>query len=243
MPKIKYRIIAVPERREYVDRLLSRTGIHSEDVFWDYKKKGCMWNAIRAWNEPLEDGYTHLCILADDTDVCDDFIKIANVCVSNFQDVIWTFYSNELNIKHKGADTPYIVLDGYNIRGIANLMPVRYIKDYTALCDKMLSEYGYQRDDATCRIFALMNDIPVMTTIPNLVRSYEIPSSMKGHGVTKNSNAWCGYNIDSRQFFTQKVKHVLLLKKSVLETHLHSDNPVDIQVRQKWKKVQALRKV
>jgi len=243
MVKIGHKIIAVPERSEYVKRLLDRTGISENDVLWDNDHNGCMWNAIRAWKSAIGSGCTHWCVMADDTDVVDGYMDIEKICVERFPDAIWTFYSNELSAKHRAANTPYIRLRGYNIRGIAFLMPVEFIEGYVNLCEHMLSEYRYQRDDATCRIFALLNDIPVMTTIPNLVRSYEIKSAMKGHGITRNSDAWAGYSVSVEQFCANSAKNVLLMKKSVLETHLRPDNPVDIKVREKWNRMKLLKEI
>ena len=241
MIEIGHEIIAVPERSEYVQQLLSRTGIDERHVFWDEEHRGCMWNAIRAWRAGIESGATHWCVMADDTDVVNNYAELERICVSTFPDAIWTFYSNELSRKHRGVDTPYVLLTGYNIRGIAFVLPVRHIAGYVQLCEKMLSEYGYQRDDATCRMYALFNNIPVMTTIPNLVRSHEIKSAMSGHGITHNSDTWFGYDIPKGQFMTDKVVERKIAAKSALETHLKPDNPMDIKVRSAWKRMMMLR--
>ena len=244
MIKIGRRVIAVPERKQYVDRLLARLGADESIVCMDYDHNGCMWNAIRAWEQyKMAPDATHWCVMADDTDVVDNYIVLEKMCVQRFPDAIWTFYSNELSMKHRPQDTPYIRLSSLNVRGIAFLMPVEWIDEYVCWCKRMLNEYNYQRDDATCRIYALMNDLPVMTTIPNLVRSYEIKSAMSGHGVTHNSDAWQGYNVDSREFITDRFEVRHISKKSARETHLKADNPVDIMVDRKWKRLQLLRKV
>lgn len=242
--KIGRRIIAVPERKQYVDELLTKLGADESIVCMDHDHNGCMWNAIRAWEQyKAYPEATHWCVMADDTDVVDNYIALERMCVERFPDAIWTFYSNELSMKHRPQGTPYIRLSSLNIRGIAFLMPVEWIDEYVRWCKHMLSEYGYQRDDATCRIYALMNSLPVMTTIPNLVRSHEIKSAMSGHGITHNSDAWQGYSIDSRQFITDafEVRHTA--KKSARETHLKPNNPVDMMVDRKWKQLQLLRKV
>ena len=243
MIDIGHKIIAVPERKEYVQQLLSRTGIKPEDVLWDSEHNGCMWNAIRAWRSGINSGATHWCVMADDTDVVNNYAELERICVSTFPDAIWTFYSNELSRKHKGSDTPYVRLSGYNIRGIAFVLPVHHIDGYVSLCEMMLDKYGYQRDDATCRMYALFNDVPVMTTIPNLVRSHEIKSAMKGHGVTHNSDTWFGYDLPKNMFLTDRFVERQIMAKSALETHLKSDNPIDQKVREVWKRRQALKRL
>ena len=244
MIKIGRRIIAVPERKQYVDRLLNRIGADESIVCVYNDHNGCMWNAIRAWEQyATEPDATHWCVMADDTDVVDDYIELERMCVERFPDAIWTFYSNELSMKHKPEKTPYVKLSSLNVRGIAFLMPTSWVDEYVQWCKRMLADYGYQRDDATCRIYALMNNLTVMTTIPNLVRSYEIKSAMSGHGITHNSDAWQGYALDKREFLTDtfEVRHIA--QKSARETHLKADNPVDILVDKKWKRLQLLRKV
>lgn len=243
MISIGHRIIAVPERKEYVVRLLEKTGLKDNCVLWDHEHCGCMWNAIRAWKDGLKSDVTHWCVMADDTDVVNNYMEFEKICISQFPDAIWTFYSNELSFKHRTENTPYIMLTGYNIRGIAFVLPVRYIQEYVELCEHMLHTYNYQRDDATCRMLALFKDIPVMTTIPNLVRSYEIKSAMKGHGITRNSDAWQGYDIDDWkfQFFTGDYVKRMIKAKSALETHLKKDNPMDIRVRNVWERRRMLK--
>lgn len=244
MLKIGHRIIAVPERKQFVQELLAQTGLSEETVLWDFEHNGCMWNAVRAWKSALsQNEATHWCVMADDTDAVNDFLELESECVSRFPDAIWTFYSNELSAKHRPQKTPYIRLSSYNIRGIAFLMPVSLIQGYVELCEYMLDNYGYQRDDATCRIYALLQDIPVMTTIPNLVRSREIKSAMKGHGITRNSDAWQGYLLDKKQFFTDACETRHIVAKSALETHLKPENPVDKKVREVWARRMALRRL
>ena len=231
MIKIGHKIIAVPEREQYVRRLIERTGIDEGNVLWDTEHNGCMWNAIRAWKMALDSDCTHWCVMADDTDVVDNYMELEELCVRQFPDAIWTFFSNELSIKQKPESTPYIRLSGYNVRGIVFLMPKELVKGYVDLCEYMLSTYGFKRDDSTARIYALFNNIPVMTTLPNLARSYEIASTIGGHKPTRNSDAWQGYSVDRSQFLTGGYETIHTAYKSVLETHLKPDNPVNIKVR------------
>lgn len=243
MINIGHRIIAVPERMDYVQALKRDIGADIK-VMLDEAHKGCMWNAIRAWEDfRSEPSVTHWCVMADDTDVVNNYLQLEEMCIERFPDAIWTFYSNELQASHRPKLTPYINLSSLNVRGIAFAMPVRYIDGYIELCKQMLADYKYQRDDATCRIYALLNNISVMTTIPNLVRSHEIKSSMSGHGITHNSSAWQGKEIDVRQFMTSEYETRHILKKSAMETHLHEDNPVHILVKQKWNRLQLLRRM
>ena len=230
--------MAVRSRQQYVEKLLKDMGASEDIVMWDENRNGCMWNAYRTWGEykNLPSDVTHMCVISDDAEIVNNFCEIVDECVNRFPDVIWTFYSNELSYKKKPIDTPYVKLLSYNIRGIAFLMPIGLVQGYLDFYDKYLRRYDYPRDDATCRIYALMKDIPVMTTIPNLVRSYEIPSEMKTHGITHNSDCWQGVNIDVEQFRQNKYQCVSCAKKSALETHLPKGNDFDPVIKMVYEK-------
>lgn len=243
MIKIGHRIIAVPERTQYVEQLLGETGISRESVLYDYDHNGCMWNAIRAWGQYVsEPDATHWCVMADDTDVVNNYMELERMCVERFPDAIWTFYG-QMSAKSRPATTPYIRLSSCNVRGIAFLIPTNMVQGYVNLCKMMLSEYNYKRDDGCARIYAFLNDIPVMTTIPSLVRSHEIESSIKGHHITRNSDVWFGKDIDSSQFLTNDYETRHISKKSVIDCFLNENNPVNIEVKKKWKRYNLLRKV
>lgn len=91
--KIAYRVIAVRERQDLVEDLLSKIDEPDSSVFWDEDHNGCMWNAIRLWKsyETLPEGTTHLCLLADDAEVVKNFKEAVHKCVEHFPDCIWTF--------------------------------------------------------------------------------------------------------------------------------------------------------
>ena len=206
------------------------------EVFWDEERRGCIWNTQRAWKSyaELPQDVTHLCVMSDDTDIVNGFEDLVLTCVENFPDVIWTFFSNQLEMKHRPKTTPYIILDSYNVRGIAWLMPVSWVQGYIDLYEQMLKPIGYKRDDVAARIYALFNRLPVMTTIPNLVRSEEIASTIRGHKPSRNSDCWQGYDVDARQFQQHYAEHRIVTSKSVIETFLPKDNPVDVMVKREY---------
>lgn len=242
MIKIGHRIIAVPERQIYANKLISDLGLSDDIVMYDNDHNGCIWNAVRAWSAFREEPEaTHWCVMADDTDVVNNYLQLEKICVEQFPDAIWTFYG-QMGKSQRPQNTPYIRLTGCNVRGIAFLMPVRLVEGYVNLCREMWEKYNYKRDDGCARIYAFLNNIPVMTTIPSLVRSHEIESSIKGHHITRNTNVWYGKDVEMRQFLTDayEVRHIA--KKSVIDCFLSPNNPVNIEVMKKWEKQKLLRK-
>lgn len=242
MHKIAYKITAVREREDYVEKLLFK--MPGTEVFWDEEKIGCIWNTQRAWKSyrNLPPDVTHLCVMSDDTDIVNGFEDLVQICVDNFPDVIWTFYSNQLSMKNRPRTTPYIVLDAYNVRGIAFLMPVNWVQGYIDTYERLLKPYNYKRDDVAARIYALLNRRTVMTTIPNLVRSEEIASTIRGHKPSRNSDCWQGYNVDERQFRQRYAEHRFITSKSVVETFLPKGHPIDVMVRNEFNKQRKMQK-
>jgi hypothetical protein len=238
--EIAYRILAVRERETYVRDLLERLPEPETSVFWDEDHNGCMWNAIRLWSSwvNLPESTTHLCLLADDADVCDNFKELAQMCVDRWPDAIWTFYSNQIPAKQKPGDTPYLRVRNYNARGLAYLMPKSKIKGYIDFYKSNLAQYKrWTHDDTTCKMYALLNRIPVMTTIPNLTRSREgAPSVIPDHRstVTKNNDCWAGYKIDKAQFKTYR--YGVSQTKQLFPLHLKEDEPICQKVKAEWKK-------
>ena len=47
--EIEYRILAVKEREDLVRDLVLKLPQDRTRVMWDTEHRGCMWNAVRAW--------------------------------------------------------------------------------------------------------------------------------------------------------------------------------------------------
>ena len=246
--KIAYRIIAVRERQDLVEDLLSKIDEPETSVFWDENHNGCMWNAIRAWKsfENLPEGTTHMCLLADDAEVVSNFKEAVHKCVEHFPDCIWTF-ANYPQVKgtHRGRFTPYVKIWNKQVRGICYLMPVKLIKGWLAFYERYLSGVkGWQHDQVTTSLYALINDIDVMMPIPNLVVGKDVLSVIKGHrrlNRNRDMSCWFGREIDLRQFNT--VEFVTSPSRSSFEIHLHHDEEVLVLAQNKLEKMRKLDKL
>ena len=243
--KIAYRIIAVRERQDLVTDLLAKLGEPESSVFSDEEHKGCMWNAIRLWKsyESLPEGTTHMCLLADDAEVVKDFKEAVHKCVENFPDCIWTF-ANYPQIKgsDRGKFTPYIKIWNHQVRGICYLMPVKLIKGWLDFYEKYLSGVkGWNHDQVTTSLYALLNDIDVMMPIPNLVVGKDVLSVIKGHkrlNRNRDMSCWFGRDIDLRQFNT--CEFVTSKSRSMFEFHLWNDEEVLVLAKQKIAKMKKI---
>ena len=231
MTKIAYRILAVPERAPHVYDILNRLHCGEEIVFYDTDHHGCMWNALRLWSSyrDLPEDITHLCLIADDALIVNQFVEASHKCAQRFPDAIWTFATYDAHRTNRSADTPYVELWNGNLRGLCYMMPVYLIQGYIDFYEKYLSHLKrWERDDVTCKMYALTHNIPVMMPIPNLAIAKKIPSVIKGHWKTNRiEDCWYGEDIDIKQFDT--FKYTISRSRSLFDTHLHKDEPAYIE--------------
>ena len=226
--EIEYRILAVKEREDLVSDLVLKLPQDRTQVMWDTEHRGCMWNAVRAWEtyKELPAGVTHLCIMADDAEVVNHFDEAVKACVKHFPDCIWTFANYpQVKGKHKKRGTPYMKIWNKQVRGICYLMPVDMIPRWLEFYQKFLSDKkGWQHDQVTTSLFALLNDIDVMMPIPNLVVGKDVLSVIKGHrrlNRDRDQSCWQGEEIDLTQFDTYN--YGVSPSRGGFEIHLRED--------------------
>lgn len=237
MAKIAYRILAVPERSESVRDILSRLGMDDDIVFWDHDHNGCMWNALRLWRsyKDLPSDFTHLCLIADDALIVRQFVEASTKCAQHFPNAIWSFATYDAHASQRSAHSPYVELWNCNLRGLCYMMPVWLIQGYLDFYDRYLSQKKkWERDDVTCKMYAMTHGISVMMPIPNLAIAKKIPSVIKGHWKTKRiEDCWAGENIDLSQFDT--FSYSVTRGRALFDTHLKPDEPAYIVTQRAFK--------
>ena len=119
------------------------------------------------------------------------------------------------------------------------MMPVKLIDGWFKFYDKYLSKVkGWQHDQVTTSLYALINDIDVMMPIPNLVVGKDVLSVIKGHtrlNRNRDMSCWFGRDIDLRQFNTSAF--VISKSRSYYEFHLHHDEEVLLLAKDKINKM------
>ena len=246
--KIAYRIIAVRERQKLVDDLLRKLGEPESSALYDEEHNGCMWNAVRLWSsyKDLPEGTTHLCLLADDADVVNQFKEAVQKCVEHFPNAIWTFANRpQVHGSERGKFTPYVKIWNCCVRGICQLIPVNKIEGWLEFYHKNLAyRERWTRDDVTTSLYALLNDIDVMMPIPNLVFGKDVESVIKGHtrlNRNRDRSCWYGYDIDLTQFNTSE--YVLSKSRGGFEFHLPEGDELLQLAKQKLERKRMLDKL
>lgn len=240
--EIEYKIIAVEDRAETANALHEK--IEGSKIYWDYERRGCVWNKFRALRD-INSGTTHVAMFDDDADVVNSFKEIVLLAVERFPDAIWSFYSGQITASVRTKSTPYVVLSNHNMRGIGTCIPAKYIQGYFDFFESRCSGLTirgktWPHEDCAWKMYSLLNRIPVMTTIPNLVKDLGIKSTL-GHHITKNSDCWQGYDVDVRQFRTAESQTCYDWR--LFDLHMPKDNPLAVDVTKEFNRQKQISKI
>ena len=245
MVKIAYRITAVRSREEHALEICRSIGEPISSIMWDEELKGSQWNKNRTCESVLDQGYTHLCLIDDDVVTVNNFKEIVQVCVEHFPDAFWTMFSDETHsLKSRPKNTPYLELFNKNCKGICLIMPVEHIRPYLSFYkEEFAHKYPkWNHDDTAKKMYCLLNNIPVMMPIPNLVYARQIRSAMPTHhNITPNTDCWQGRDIDIKQFYTYDYEVDKV--RSLFWTHLDKNEDIVQRCVEKFNRNKLLEKI
>ena len=231
MQNIIYRIPAVRSREQYALASCAKIDEPHSSIFWDEERRGSVWNKFRIWElYKTNPDLTHICMLDDDADVVNNFKDFVQVAAENFPDAILSFChcnANQVRRKERGKHTPYLLLRNFDFRGISICVPVKYLEGYLKFHREKL--YWYKRDDTSLKMYAALQNIPCILTIPNLVRALEIPSAIHPWCQVRNSELWDGYDVDIKQFMTSE--YAIGQKLKMFDVHTSQKYPIIDEVK------------
>lgn len=236
MAKIIYRIPAVRSREKYAIDLCRNLGEPLSSIYWDDERRGSVWNKFRIWRLCEQDpSITHICMLDDDADIVHNFKDFVEVSVQNFPDAILSFChcnANPVRMKEKAAHTPYMLLQNFDFRGISLCVPTKYLRGYLQFVADRLPDY--KRDDTSLKMYACLQDIPCILTVPNLVRAMQIPSAIHPRFMSKNSDTWVGYDVDINQFRT--TDYCVRKSRQLFDFHMKKGTPIVDEITAVYKR-------
>jgi len=164
-------IYGVHARDDMIAATANKLDLNSDRIHYDDRLNGglMMYTAKKAWLAPISENITHRICLADDVEVCDDFLAIAAQIAEAHPKSIISFFPYEFMRKTpeiEALDTPY--LKCHILSGCAIMMPVEYIEpcfDYVKerFNDECLDDWGIQQ-------WAESAGIEILTTVPALVQ-------------------------------------------------------------------------
>lgn len=190
-PKIKYIIIGVHERDEMIKNIIKDFGEPIE-VYYDKIRDKICSRRLNYVLEKYQNYYTHICIMQDDIQLCDNFKTITTIMCETHSDVIYALQCNTIKLKERIKDTPYIL----NTRGMSGqciIFPTKYITDFIGFQKRNGLYNTYRHDDILIRLFTQYYHINVFTTIPCLIKHLAPRNSLLGHYNSNGvSHVWMG---------------------------------------------------
>lgn len=169
--KLDIHIYGVHARDDMIAATASKLSISSDNIHYDDRPNGglMMYTAKKAWLASIPENITHRIALADDVEVCDNFLEIAEQIAEAHPKSIISFFPYDFMKRVpqiEGCDTPYF--KARVLSGCAIMMPVEYIQP----CFKYVKERYNDvcADDEAIQSWAESEGIEILTTIPALVQ-------------------------------------------------------------------------
>lgn len=169
--EIDIRIMTVPNitRQENVRRLQQQLQVPDEKIFCDTDYRGCAWNSKRAFTYPSDK--SHILVLQDDVQVCDNFIDIVNKIINQHPHSIITLF--DYYGIHAGS-TPYKTVRNKSLTGHAIIIPQEFI---SPVFNFTYSPFYATNADDTHIIYAARHfGYEVLLIVPNLVNALPMTS-------------------------------------------------------------------
>lgn len=205
---VDFRIMAVRQRREkYILPMLKSLGMDESIVLYDdeYNKKEKNINAYRCCKRAflLPTTKTHVCVLQDDLELCDNFVEIAEKCAETFPNAVFSFYQSTLTEADKLPDSPYVKINGCGMYGQCIMIPSSIIN---IMFDWIDCNYGldYTHSDIPIGAFCLKNNVSVMATNPCILQHLAHNDSAMGYNNKNKVSKVYSPHIDVEQFGSRK---------------------------------------
>lgn len=171
MMKVDIQIYGVHAREKMAIGLKNSLSLNDDCVHYDDRPNGglVLYTAKKAWLAPMPELATHRIALADDVEVCNNFLEIAyQISIAHPKEII-SFFPYEFMRKNpdiEGLDTPYF--KAHSLFGAAIMMPIEYIQP----CFKWIATRFNDNiaDDDGIAYWAKKEGITILTTIPSLVQ-------------------------------------------------------------------------
>lgn len=161
---VDVRIIAVPERKDFVKKNQEILKLPATNIVWDKEHVGCVYTAKKAWC--IETDKPFVLVMADDAELCKDFMMYCEKIIQVHPEKIISFFPNQFRkrnqVRNRERRSPYV--STREASGLAIMMKTDYIKPCLETWDMSIG------DDVNITRWAKNNDIQIITTLPSLVQ-------------------------------------------------------------------------
>lgn len=189
--KVKFVIIGVHERDNIIAEMLKQAP--NTEVFYDpVKNKNCLARTLKVLNKDGVQDYTHICVMCDDLELCDNFEEIVTTMCEQFPDAMFSPYNSRLHWEDRKTDSPYVLCKGGACYGQCIIIPTKYIQMINEWTKRRCSP-DYPHDDVAMGEFSNDNHIQMFATIPCILQHIEPCNSiLKYNNKNKISKVYKG---------------------------------------------------
>lgn len=195
--KIAYRIMACPERVNFVAAEVKKLSGLDVKVFYDTRPKGsrtggAMYTYELCVQDVINKDYTHVVIIQDDVLLVNRFDECIKKLIQKRPDHIWTCFCSRLHTID--YDNPYIEINPANAWGQCNIIPIYLLRKIIKFKQELLPRYPH--DDNLLAIYCIENGMPIYTTAVSLLQHLCPTNSVLGfNNKNKVSKVWAGEDI------------------------------------------------
>ena len=168
--KLIFKVYGVIQRINTINKIAKDLNISNCNIFLDDRLNGgdALYTAKKAYLSSIGDA-THLVVLQDDVELCNNFVDICYQIVAAHPDKIVSLFPFDYQIyseQYENIGTPYLAVN--IMSGCGVIMPVQYIKP---CFNYIQSEFNDKiEDDKGIREWAEYAGIDIITTIPALIQ-------------------------------------------------------------------------
>ena len=203
MTRVKFKIIGVHERDDIIAKM--KENCPNASVFYDeVRSKNCLARTIKVLKESDNNEYTHIAVLCDDLELCNQFEEIVTTMCEVFPNVIFSPYNSRLQYTDRKTSSPYVRVNGCGVYGQCVIIPVSLIDKFLSWAEKHCPE-NYPHDDVAVGEFAYQTGVPVFATIPCILQHIEPCNSiLKYNSPNKTSKVYNGQIAPSAENWLDK---------------------------------------
>lgn len=180
MSKLDIQVYGMHTRDDMIARTVHKLDLSYDNVHYDDRPNGgpMLHTCKKAWLAPIANDVTHRIAIADDVEVCDDFMNICRQIIDTHPDDIVSLFPSDFIHKTPAIEntgTPYI--ETRKLAGCAIIMPTKYIIP----CFNYIKETFNDECDDEIGIssFAIAHNIRIITTVPATVQHISNYSLMR----------------------------------------------------------------
>lgn len=228
---IEIHLMGVKTRQANIDILKQDLALTEDQIIYDDREVGgdALYTAIKAWESLLNSEATHVMVIQDDAEVCNNFKTYAEQIITNFPDKAFSLFPFDYqHYTDISKESPY-----YETRicsAVALVLPKKYLKDYVDFLKQQTEE---KNDSTLFRLFCKDNNIQILTVLPALVQHLGDYSLVYGNAIVRKIES---FNKDIPEWVNFNSKIINPIPKSEFSCWVDEQVKKSVNIVKSWVK-------